>query len=101
MENGDEPIRHPRITKAFAKALIVKEKIIIDTEMQVVICIVKLKNGHRLIDHAIVANRGTFDPARGTVIAKAKVIEQIMSAEMYQLRTKLHEQKLKEVGDAD
>lgn len=101
MDNGDDLQRHPRITKAYARSLIDKEKIIIDAEMSVVICIVKLKNNHRLIGEAIVANRDTFDAERGTQIARDKVIEQIIQAEMYQLRTKLYEQKHKEVNDVD
>lgn len=101
MANGDEPLRHPRITKAYARSLIDVEKIIIDHDMSVVICLVKLKSEHRVIGTAIVANRNTFEEARGTKIARDKVIDQIIQSEMYQLRSKIHEQKQKEVSNAD
>ena len=101
MDTGDDTNRHPRITKATAKALIAMEKIIIDTDMSVVICMVRLKNGQRCVAHAIVANHKTFDPERGTQIARAKIIEEIIQLEMYDLRKKLYDQKLKEVGNAD
>jgi hypothetical protein len=95
MDTSDDTIRHPRITKATAKALIAMEKIIIDTDMSVVICMVRLTNGQRLVADAIVANYKTFDPERGTQIARAKIIDEIIRLEMYDLRKKLHEQKTK------
>lgn len=86
----------PRITKAYAKSLIAKERIIVDEEMSVVICIVKLTNEHRLVAEAIVANCNIFNAARGTAIVRAKIIEKIIDREMYLLRAKLHEQRLAE-----
>lgn len=86
-------VQFPRITKAYAKSLIVKERIVADNDLSVVICIVKLVNGHRVIGTAIVANSDIFDVARGTNIARAKVIEQIIDREMYVLRTNLNERK--------
>ena len=77
------------------------EKVIIDTDMSVVVILVKLTNGQRLIGEAIVANHERFDPVRGTQIARAKIINEIIRLEMYDLRKKLHDQKLKEVGNAD
>lgn len=88
---------YPRITKAYAKSLIAKEKIIADPEMCIVVCIVQLKNEHRLITDAIVANSGLFDAEKGTQIARDKMINKIMDLEMYQLRTHLHEDRMKEV----
>lgn len=101
MDTEDAAPRHPRITKAYAKSLIVMEKIIVDADMSVVICMVKLKNNQRLIADAIVANMGTFDPERGTQIARDKIIKKIIELEMYQLRTKLSETKHKEVNHVD
>jgi hypothetical protein len=101
MDTSDDNPRHPRITKATAKALIAMEKIIIDTDMSVVVVMVRLKNGERLVADAIVANYKTFDPERGTQIARAKIINEIIRLEMYDLRKKLHADKLKEVGNAD
>ena len=101
MNTSDDPTRHPRITKATAKALIALEKVIIDTDMSMVVIMVRLTNGQRLLGEAIVANHERFDPERGTQIARAKIIDQIIKLEMYDLRKKLYDQKLKEVGDAD
>lgn len=92
---------YPRITKAYARSLIAKEQIIVDHEMSVVICIVKLTNKHRLVTDAIVANSSLFDPEKGTQIARDKMIEKIMELEMYQLRTHLYEQRQKEVNNVD
>lgn len=91
MVEHSDGCRHPRITKAYAKSLIVEEKSIIETSMSVVIYIVRLKNNHRFVGDAIVANPSAFEAEKGLAIAKAKVIDQIMKAEMYQLRTKLNE----------
>lgn len=101
MDNGDDTQRLPRITKAYAKSLIAMERIVVDTDMSVVIVMVKLKNRQRFVADAIVANTEIFDPERGTQIAREKIYRKIIDAEMYQLRTKLHEQKNKEVNDVD
>lgn len=100
MDSVDKSV-YPRITKSYARSLIKKEQIVIDHEMSVVICIVKLVNNHRLITDAIVANSSLFDPDKGTQIAREKMIERIMELEMYQMRTHLHEQRLKEVNRVD
>lgn len=91
----------PRITKAYARGLIVKEKYIVDEEMCVVVYIARLKNNHRIVTKAIVANSNAFDPERGKAIAREKAIDEIIESEMYVLRSKLHENKMKEVGDVD
>jgi len=83
----------PRITKAYARSLISKERIVVDEDMCIVICMVKLKNEHRLVAEAIVANNLTFNVERGTKIARAKIIEKIIDREMYLLRAKLQEQR--------
>lgn len=101
MDTGNDRLSHPRITKAYAKSLIAVEKITVDTDLSVVVIIVKLKNEQRFVADAIVANQNTFDPNRGIQIARDKIIDQIVRAEMYQLRTKLSEQKLKEVNNVD
>lgn len=93
-------LMYPRITKGYAKSLIVQEQIIVNAEMCVVICIVKLANGHRLVTDAIVANSGVFDAGKGTQIARDKMIAKIMDLEMYQLRTHLQEDRIKEVSNA-
>jgi len=59
-------IVYPRITKGYAKSLIAQEQIVVNAEMCVVICIVRLKNGHRLVTDAIVANSGMFDATRSS-----------------------------------
>lgn len=92
---------YPRITKGYAKSLIAKEQIIINAEMCVVICIVRLNNGHRLVTHAIVANSGLFDADKGTQIAREKMINTIMDLEMYQMRTRLQEERTKEITHAE
>lgn len=92
---------YPRITKAYARSLIDKEKIVADPEMCVVVCMVRLKNNHRLITEAIVANSDLFDAEKGTQIARDKMIAKIMDLEMYQLRTHLQEDRTKEVHDAN
>lgn len=101
MNTSDDQTRHPRITRATAKALIAMEKVIIDTDMSMVVIMVKLVNGQRVLGEAIVANHERFDPERGTQIARDKIIDEIIRLEMYDLRKKLHAQKLKEVGHAD
>lgn len=101
MNTVDDVKRHPRITKAYAKSLIETEKIVVDHELSVVICIVRLKNNHRLVGTALVANHKTFDPDIGTKIARDKVLKQIIQDEMYVLRTKLSAHVQKEVGNAD
>lgn len=93
-------LMYPRITKGYAKSLIAQEQIIVNAEMCVVICIVKLTNGHRLITDAIVANSGVFNADKGTQIAREKMIDKIMDLEMYQLRTRLQEDRIKEVPNA-
>ncbi|ABY62977.1 hypothetical protein ST201phi2-1p147 [Pseudomonas phage 201phi2-1] len=94
-------IVYPRITKGYAKSLIAEEQIVVNAEMCVVICMVRLNNGHRLVTDAIVANSGLFDAARGTQIARDKMISKIMELEMYQMRTRLHDERTKEVTDVD
>lgn len=89
----------PRVTKAYAKSLIVKERMVVDHEMCIVVCMVKLVNGHRLTAEAIVANNSSFDPEKGETIAREKVIDKIINLEMYNLRSKLHEHKLKEASN--
>lgn len=101
MDQRAEQQRYPRITRNYAKSLIVKERIFIDDEMSVVICVAVLQNEQRVVGTALVANKNTFDPKIGTAIARGKVIDQIIQSELYQLRTLLHSQKLKEVGDAN
>lgn len=100
MSNIARPI-YPRITKSYAKSLIAEEKIIIDVDMCVVICIAKLVNDHRLITHAIVANSGLFDADKGTQIARDKMLDVIMDLEMYQMRTCLQEERSKEITHAE
>lgn len=88
---------YPRITKGYAKSLIAEEEIIACPKMCVVVCMVRLTNGHRLLTDAIVANSGLFDPDKGTQIAREKMINKIMDLEMYQMRTRLTEERTKEV----
>lgn len=94
MDTVSKPV-YPRITKAYARSLIKKEKIIIDHEMSIVIYIVKLINEHRLLTEAIVANKGLFDPDKGTEIAREKMLTKIIELEMYQMRSCIHEQRQK------
>lgn len=82
-------LHHPRITKAYANSLIVIEKYFVDHELSVVVCIVKLKNRHRLTADAIVANSDVFEQERGKNVARKKILEKIIEHEMYQLRTML------------
>lgn len=81
---------HPRVTKTYANSLIDIEKYIVDKELSVVICLVRLVNGHRYIGDAIVASNNLFEEERGKTVARKKVIDQIIADEMYVLRTKLH-----------
>lgn len=90
MNTSDVPI-HPRITRAYAESLIKAEKIFADPEMSVVICVARLKNRHRVVGTAIVANQKLYDYDTGVAIARGKVIDQIIKDEMYVLRTKLSE----------
>lgn len=91
MNTSDDQLHHPRITRAYAKSLIVVEKITVESELSVVVIIVKLKNNQRVVGDAIVANPNTFDPDRGIHIAREKIIDKIIQLEMYLLRTKLAE----------
>ncbi|BEG72728.1 hypothetical protein [Pseudomonas phage PA1C] len=91
IDHTHDDLVHPRITKAYAKSLIVKEKIISDPEMLVTVCITKLRNGHRIVTDAIVANKAAFDSKRGVVVARRKAIEEIIRLELYLLRDKLYE----------
>lgn len=88
----NDDLAYPRITKAYAKSLIEKEKIISDPEMLVTVCITKLKNGRRIVTDAIVANKAAFDSKRGIVVARRKAIDEIIRLELYLLCSKLHEQ---------
>ncbi len=88
---------YPRITKSYAKSLIAKEKTIYDAEMCIVVHMVILKNDHRLVTDALVANSELFDPIKGEQIARDKMLSKIMDLEMYQLRTHLTEERTKEV----
>ncbi len=90
MNTSDVPV-HPRITRAYAESLIKAEKIFSDSDMSVVICVARLKNNHRVIGTAVVANQKLFDRDKGVTIARGKVIDQIIKDEMYVLRSKLSE----------
>lgn len=81
---------HPRITRAYAKSLIEFERLISDPEMLITVYMVRLKNGHRIVTDAIVANKELFDSKRGESVAKKKAIDQIIKDELYLLRDKLH-----------
>lgn len=87
---GGKNLIHPRVTKAYANSLIDIEKYIVDKELSVVICLVRLVNGHRYIGDAVVASSNLFEEERGKTVARKKVIDQIIADEMYVLRTKLH-----------
>ncbi|ARV76762.1 hypothetical protein PHABIO_131 [Pseudomonas phage Phabio] len=92
MSNADGgKLAHPRVTKAYAISLIDVEKYIVDEELSIIVCFVRLKNGHRYIGDAIVANSDKFEDMRGKAVARNKVIDQIIADEMYVLRTKLYE----------
>ena len=80
---------YPRITNEYIRTLIEEEKFIADEAMQVVICIARLKNGHRIIAHAITANRDNYNVARGKVIARRKVFAEITNYELYVMRNSL------------
>ncbi|AEH03512.1 hypothetical protein AVT69_gp087 [Pseudomonas phage PhiPA3] len=101
MTNQTERIEliYPRITKSYARSLIIEEKIISDEDMLVTVCIVKLKNGHRIVTDAIVANKAAFDSKRGVIVARRKAIEEIIRLELYLLRQKKYERSLE--GDTD
>lgn len=84
--------RLPRITKNLAESLIDVERYHVDRDLLAVICLVKLKSGHLIIEDAIVANRNLFDEERGKREARKKVIKAIMNSEMYYLRKRLYEE---------
>lgn len=91
----DFGLHHPRVTRAYANALIDIEKYDIDRELCIVTCRVKLKNLQRFTADAIVANTKLFDVERGKSVARKKIIDKIIEAELYALRVKLYEQSLK------
>lgn len=88
-------LHYPRVTIAYANSLIDIEKYDVDHELCIVTCRVRLKNSHRFTGEAIVANSEHFDIDRGKSVARKKVIDKIMEAEMYLLRTRLYEQSIK------
>lgn len=92
IEEQKRSLIYPRITRAYAESLIVKERIVVDKELLITVYMVQLKNGHRLVKDAIVANKELFDEGKGIDVAKRKVIDEIISNELYQMRTKLSEQ---------
>lgn len=71
------------ITKDHIKSLIDVERFYIDTELLITVCMIRLKNGHRVVTDAIVANREAFNINRGKVVARRKAYEEITRYEVY------------------
>lgn len=95
MHGVGHQLHHPRVTKEYANSLIAIEKYDVDRELCIVTCRVMLHNKQRFTGEAIVANHELFNEERGKRVARNKVIEKIIEAELYVLRVKLYEQSLK------
>lgn len=93
-KSDGKQLSHPRVTKSYASNLIDKEHYHIDKELLIIVCLVRIKSGHRFVGEAIVANIDKFEQERGMKIARKKVIDQIIEREMYVLRAKLYEESL-------
>lgn len=71
------------VTKEEAEKLIVKEKTIFDTDMAITIIMAELINGHRVLGTSIVSDKKVFNEDKGFVIARRRLIAEIIKYEVY------------------